>query len=167
MTSLPGASASSTTTAPSQRPIPTPLEEGENLVALLSESPASLITFLSGQLGVLKTQAQMIMGIAGLIITVTGFSGHHMVRGGTLSTIAMVVGIVFTLAGVIQTVRTLGKIRWVSQDLGGPLSEVAARIIARRNQEQRALTFSGAMVSVGLCAYLISVVLAALHNGAT
>lgn len=176
MTSLPGAptppssastSSDSSAIALHGRPLPTPLEEGENLVALLEGSPASLISFLSGQLGVLKTQAQMIMGIAGLIITVTGFSGHHMVRGGTLSTIAMVAGIVFTLGGVIQTVRTLGKIRWVSQDLGGPLHEVAARIIARRNQEQRALTYSGAMVSVGLCAYLISVVLAALHNGAT
>ena len=162
MSATPSPSAPSSAT-----PIPSPQVEGENLAALLNDNPAALISFLSGQLSVLKTQAQMIMGIAGLIITVTGFSGHHMVRGGTMSTVAMVTGIVLVMGGVLQTVRTLSKIRWVSQDLGGPLAAVAARIITRRNQEQRALSISGALVSGGLFAYLISVVLAALHNGAT
>ena len=139
--------------------------EAERLCALFEGARPQLIMFLSGQLGVLKSQAQMIMGLSGLIVTVTGFSGHHMVRGGAPSTAAMITGIVFVLAGVTITLRTLGKLRWVTQDLGEDLTQTAQAVIVRRDAEQTALARAGVSVSLGLAAYLIAVVLSALHNG--
>lgn len=57
-------------------------DEAGHLVALFSTEPRSLVSLLSGQLSVLMSQAQMLMGLSGLVVTVTGFSGHDMVRAG-------------------------------------------------------------------------------------
>lgn len=141
-------------------------EEAQRLVALFEGQPAQLVGFLSNQLAVIKGQAQMLMGLCGLTITVTGFSGHHMVRGGALSTLAMVLGIVLILVAVVLTLRTLAKLRWVSQDLSDDLVATATSVIVRRNREQRSLQMAGVFVGLGLAGYLVAVVLAALHNGA-
>jgi hypothetical protein len=147
------------------RPSIDPAVEAQRLCRLFEGEPTQLVIFLSGQLSVLKSQAQMIMGLSGLIVTVTGFSGHHMVRGGTASTAAMITGIVFVLLGVMITLRTLGKLRWVTQDLSEDLSMTAQAVILRRDAEQSALGRAGVLVGLGLAAYLVAVVLAALHNG--
>jgi len=148
-----------------KRDVPTPAEEAAQLVKHFKDSPMQMVAFLSGQLSVLKTQAQMIMGMSGLVITVTGFSGHHMVRGGHASTVAMIIGISAVFVGAVDTVRTLGKLRWVSQDLSDDMEQTATWVIERRNHEQTALNRAGALVAVGMLSYLAAVVLAALHNG--
>jgi hypothetical protein len=140
-------------------------DEARHLVALFAGEPRSLVGFLSGQLSVLKSQAQILMGLSGLVVTVTGFSGHNMVRAGTWPTAAMVVGVVFVLMAVITTLRVMARLRWVSQDLSDDLLAMTETVLRRRNRQQRALSFGGAFVTVGLCAYLISVVLAALLIG--
>lgn len=142
-----------------------PRVEAERLARTFQGSEKDLVAFLSGQLAVLKQQAQMIMGLCGLIITVTGFSGHNMVRAGPLSAGAMIAGIAVVLVAILVTIRTLAKIRWVTQDLGDDFVAMAESVIRRRNREQRALGFAGACVAVGLGLYLVAVVLAAVFGG--
>ena len=140
-------------------------EEASRLVAAFQGRADLLVPFLSGQLGVLKSQAQMLMGLGGLVVTVTGFSGHNMVRGGLLSTSAMVLGIALVLVAVILTLRVSARLRWVSQDLADDLQQTALAVIQRRDGQARALAWSGGLVAAGLAAYLVAVVLAALALG--
>jgi hypothetical protein len=140
-------------------------EEARRLTELFDDQPQALISFLSGQLSVLKSQAQVLMGLSGLVITVTGFSGHNMVRGGPWPTAAMVLGIGFVLLAVLVTLRVMTRLRWVSQDLGDDLVQTTAIVLRRRNSQQRALLHGGTFVAIGLGSYLISVVLAALSIG--
>lgn len=140
-------------------------EEARRVVDAFGGAADKLIPFFSAQLSVLKAQAQVFMGLSGLIITVTGFSGHQMVRGGPFSTVAMILGIALILFGVLLTLRVLGRLRWVSQELRDDLVETAASIITRRNREQRQLSVAGTFVGGGLAFYLVAVVLAALHTG--
>jgi hypothetical protein len=140
-------------------------DEARRLAKLFAGDPLQLVALLSNQLSVLKSQAHMLMGLAGLAITVTGFSGHHMVRGGALSTTSMIVGIGCILLAIIITLRAVIRLRWVTQDLDDDLEKTARLVIARRDAQQRALTLAGALVSTGLCGYLLAVVLAALHSG--
>ncbi len=140
-------------------------DEARRLTELYAGQPHALVGFLSGQLSVLKAQAQVLMGLSGLVITVTGFSGHNMVRGGTLPMVAMVTGIGFVLLAVIVTLRVMTRLRWVSQDLEDDLRVTTLAVLRRRNSEQRSLHYSGTLVAIGLAAYLLSVVLAALALG--
>ncbi len=144
---------------------PLDTEEATRMVALFDDDPRGLVGLLSSQLSVVKSQAQILMGLCGLTITVTGFSGHHMVRAGPISSLSMVGGIVLILAAIVVTLRTLAKLRWVTQDLSDDLTATALTIIRRRNHEQRQLSFAGMLVAGGLAGYLFAVVAAALHNG--
>jgi hypothetical protein len=140
-------------------------EEARRLAPLFRDNPVGLMTFLSSQLAVLKTQAQVFTGLSTITITVTGFSGHNMVRGGLLSTAAMVLGMGLVLAGIAHTLRTLRKLRWVSQELDDDLLTTALAVITRRDEEQRALGRAGVLVVAGLASYLVAVVLAAIAMG--
>jgi len=142
-----------------------PRQEAEYLVEIFPNQGVQLLNFLSGQLSVLKGQAQMLMGLCGLTITVTGFSGHHMVRGGTFPSVMLVAGIVFILVGIIITIRTMAMLRWVSQDLRDDLIDTAEIVIKRRNNQHRLLALAGIFVIMGLGCYLLSVAVAAFTNG--
>ena len=140
-------------------------EEARRVVDLYAGRPDQLVDLLSLQLGVLKSQAQVLMGLGGLVVTVTGFSGHNMVRGGALSTAAMLLGIVLVLGAVVLTLRTTFVLRWVTGDLADDLAITALAVIRRRDSQARALAWAGALVAGGRASYLIAVVVAALAAG--
>ncbi|HLL24009.1 MAG TPA: hypothetical protein VK427_17875 [Kofleriaceae bacterium] len=140
-------------------------EEATRLHALFANRPTELITYLAQQIGTVKTYAQVLVGLCGLTITVTGFSGAHMIRAGSLSAMLMVAGIALVLVGLILCVRTITLLRWVSQDLTDELVETAVIVIGRRNQQQRRLSRAALFVVGGLTCYLGAVVVAALVAG--
>ena len=132
---------------------------------MFAARPADLIGYLSQQIHTVKTYAQVLVGLCGLTVTVTGFSGAHMIRAGSLSATLMCVGIALVLVGLIVCVRTITVLRWVSQDLRDDLVETAAIVIARRNHQQRNLSLAALFVVGGLAFYLGAVVVAALVDG--
>lgn len=138
--------------------------EAENL-AQAYEHTGELVSFLSGQLAVLRSQAQTFLGIGGICISVTGFAGHNMVNAGPFSAGAMIVGVTLILVAIVITLQCQANIRWVSQDLGGGNVELARRVLARRNLLQRSLHRAVALIAVGLGFYVVAVVLAALTKG--
>jgi hypothetical protein len=138
--------------------------EAENLAAAF-EHTGELVSFLAGQLAVLRTQAQTFLGIAGICISVTGFAGHNMVNAGRVSAGAMIVGVMLILVAIVITLRSLANVRWVTQDLGDGNVELARRVLARRNLLQRSLHHAVALIGVGLGFYVLAVVSAALAKG--
>jgi hypothetical protein len=139
-------------------------EAGE-LARIFEGRTPELVSFLSGQLAVLKSQGQIYLGIAGVCISVTGFAGHNMVNAGPLSAASMIAGIALILVAILLALRALAAIRWVTQDLGGSPDELALRVIRRRNAQQRWLTRTGALIGAGLALYLVAVVIAAWARG--
>ena len=94
----------------------------------------------------MKTYAQIIVGLCGLTITVTGFSGAHMIRSGSTAAMLMVSGIALVMIGLIVCIRTITALRWVSQDLSDDLIETATVVLARRDREQRLVSIAALFV---------------------
>lgn len=140
-------------------------EEARRLHALHAARPADLIATLSHQIGTVKTYAQVLVGLCGLTVTVTGFSGAHMIRAGSLAAGLMVAGIALVLVGLVLCIRTITLMRWVTQELRDDLVETATIVIGRRNQQQRVLSFAAGFVVAGLGCYLGAVGVAALVGG--
>ncbi len=140
-------------------------EEARRVHELFGGQPAQLIQFLGGQMATVKTYAQVLVGLCGLTITVTGFSGAHMIRAGSLAAGLMVVGIACVLVGLIACIRTITHLRWVTQDLSDDLIATAEVIIARRNRHQRWVSRASVFVAAGLVAYLGAVSIAAIRAG--
>jgi hypothetical protein len=140
-------------------------DEAKELARLFDGRTVELAQLLSSQLAVLKAQAQMYVGLGGVCITVTGFSGHNMVNAGPLSAGAMIIGILLILVAIVITLRTLSSVHWVTQDLGGDAEDLARRVIARRDAQHRSLSIAGVFIGTGLLFYLGAVLLAAVARG--
>jgi len=140
-------------------------EEARRVHQLFDGQPAQLIQFLGHQIATVKTYAQVLVGLCGLTITVTGFSGAHMIRAGSTAAALMVTGIACVLVGLITCIRTITQLRWVTQDLQDDLVATAQVIIGRRNLQQRRLALGAVFVVAGLVAYLGAVSVAALDSG--
>lgn len=136
------------------------------MLALYTGRDADLVNHLSNQIGTVKTYAQVLVGLCGLTITVTGFSGAHMIRAGSASAILMSVGIALVLVGLVVCIRTITLLRWVSQELRDDLVDTAIAVIERRNRQQRMLSVASVFVVLGLAAYLGAVIVAALASAA-
>jgi len=145
-----------------------PSQEVQNtarrIVALFEGQPASLLTYLVGQVSTLRSQAQSMMGLCGLIITVTGFSGPRMVQAASFSAYAMVAGIALCFVGAVLSLRVMIRIRWVSRDLHDDLTVTVVRVIHQRDILQRRMTVAGGFVAGGLAAYLVAVAAAAFQG---
>ena len=140
-------------------------EEARRLHALFAAQPAQLVQFLSGQIATVKTYAQILVGLCGLTVTVTGFSGAHMIRSGSISAGLMVAGIALVMIGLVVCIRTITALRWVSQELQDDLIETAVVVIERRNRQQHLLSIAAVFVAAGLGCYLAAVSVAALVSG--
>jgi len=140
-------------------------DEARRVRALYAGRDADLVAHLSAQIATVKTYAQVLVGLCGLTITVTGFSGAHMIRAGSLSASLMVAGIALVLVGLVLCIRTITLLRWVSQELRDDLLETAVAVIERRNHQQRMISVAAVFVVSGLGCYLGAVVVAALANG--
>ncbi len=136
-------------------------DEAARLRRLFAGQDAQLVQYLAGQLTTLKTYAQVLVGLCGLTVTVTGFSGAHMIRAGSLSAALMVAGIALVVIGLVLCLRTLTVLRWVSQELRDDLVETAVLIIQRRNRQQRQVGIAAVFVAAGLVFYLAAVSAAA------
>ena len=110
-------------------------EEARRLHALFATQPTQLVQFLSGQIATVKTYAQILVGLCGLTVTVTGFSGAHMIRSGSVAAGLMVAGIALVMIGLVVCIRTITALRWVSQELQDDLIETAVVVIGRRNRQ--------------------------------
>lgn len=140
-------------------------EEARRLHALFAAQPTQLVQFLSGQIATVKTYAQILVGLCGLTVTVTGFSGAHMIRSGSVSAGLMVGGIALVMIGLVVCIRTITALRWVSQELQDDLIETAVVVIERRNRQQHLLSIAAVFVAAGLGCYLAAVSVAALVSG--
>jgi len=140
-------------------------DEARRIRALYAGRDADLVAHLTAQIATVKTYAQVLVGLCGLTITVTGFSGAHMIRAGSLSASLMVAGIALVLVGLVLCIRTITLLRWVSQELRDDLLETAVAVIQRRNHQQRMISVAAVFVVAGLGCYLGAVVVAALANG--
>lgn len=140
-------------------------DEARRIRALYPSRDAELVNHLSAQIGTVKTYAQVLVGLCGLTITVTGFSGAHMIRAGSASALLMAVGIGLVLVGLTLCIRTITQLRWVTQELRDDLLETAVVVLARRNRQQRMISLAAVFVVSGLACYLAAVVVAALVHG--
>jgi hypothetical protein len=140
-------------------------EEARRIHQVFADQPSQLIVYLAGQIATVKTYAQILVGLCGLTITVTGFSGAHMIRSGSLASTLMIAGIGLVIIGLIVCLRTITALRWVSQELRDDLVETAAVVIERRNRQQQAVSTAAMFVAGGIVCYLGAVTVAAVVTG--
>jgi hypothetical protein len=139
-------------------------EEADHLLALYDADAAKILSVLEKQLANLTSRAQTLLQLAGLTITVTGFSGASIAHTGHLAAILVVSGLVLVLVAASLSMGGILRIRWITQLAPTTLRETIISAIEMRDAKTRVFGRSLALLIVGLFLYIGSVGLLLLGN---
>ena len=135
-------------------------DEARHMAGLFSgpDHLGRALEFLRHQFDVIQARSQLLLTLATLALTITGFSGPKIAQTNLFARYSMAVGIVFVLFAVIVLLLGGLRIRWTTQFLGGEPEETLIRIIRYRNHKTRLYFVELALLVVGLTAYVASVI---------
>lgn len=135
----------------------TPDEEARMLLGRFSTMPACQ-QVITHQFDVLQARTHMMLTLATLTLTITGFSGPKIAASNLMSRYSMVLGLIFVLGAVVVTLVGTLRIRWLTQ-IGQSDDRLALReMIAHRNRKTRLFLVELSLLVIGLTCYVFSVV---------
>lgn len=142
---------------------PSPSEERE-VQAILSafagptpKDRSLIYSLLDGQLSVLHGRAQSLMQLAGVVITVTGFSGRIIADTSRAAQSLIVFGVVFVAAAACLALGFVMPIRWVSTYMHLPPAEWVLVTLRRRERKSRAIRVATAVLVIGMAFYICAI----------
>lgn len=134
-----------------------PQEEARRMLALVNGELSRAVRMLEEQLNVLHTRAQVLLTLAGAVITVTGFSGRLIAATGPWGKASVITGLFVVIASAAWVFSTVMSVKWVSTDLADSAESTLLVLIHRRNQKTRAYKIGGLLLCAGLAIYGIAV----------
>ena len=143
----------------------TPTQEAQRLLQLHNQNPAAVLEVLERQLNTLNGRSDILMSVAGIVITVTGFSGRLIAATSLAAQVFIVAGLVAVVASVAWVLFKVSRIRWLTSEFEGEPEAALAKIIERRNQRTRAFVAGGSILCAGVAMYSISIAIMLLNPG--
>ncbi len=111
------------------------------------------------QLNVVYTRAQVLMSLAGMVVTVTGFSGRLIAGSSTLAQVFLVAGLFVSLSSAAWVFRRVMRVRWVTSLASEDQATALENALERRDRKTSAYTIGGTLLFIGLLLYGISIAL--------
>ena len=150
---------------------PTTLEERE-VQAIVAAFPAVLphdrspiYRLLDAQLTVLHGRAQSLMQLAGVVITVTGFSGRIIADTSKEAQTLIVTGVALVSAAACLALGFVMPIRWVSSYMHLPVEQWVLVTLRRRERKSRAIRVATAVLVIGMVCYIAAIAMMLVHPG--
>jgi hypothetical protein len=136
----------------------TPEEEVEFLKEIHGEDYSKLFGAVKESFALLQTRSQMLLGLATICLTITGFSGPKMAQSNAFSRFFIGFGLSFVLAAVVATVAGPLRLQWITAWKAGSLDETLIANIQRRDSKTRLYKISMVFMLIGLTGYLLSLI---------
>ncbi len=156
--------AAARSVTPGARPAATRDDEMRHLIALYSGDAAKIMAAIDSQLTILAARAQTLLSLAGITVTVTGFSGANIARTGRLAAGLLVSGLVVVLlSAAVAMVGILG-VQWVTSIAPCALETCVTNALEVRDAKTRRFALALRLLVVGLLLYGASVALLLLGN---
>lgn len=122
---------------------------------------------LDNQLSVLHGRAQSLVQVAGVVITVTGFSGRIIADTNTVAQSLIVFGLIFVSLAAALALIFVMPIRWVSSYLHLPMDQWILVTLRRRQKKSRAVRVASAILVFGMLLYIGSIAIMLMNPQAT
>ncbi|MDF7807959.1 hypothetical protein P4E94_10960 [Pontiellaceae bacterium B12219] len=106
----------------------------------------------------IQTRAQMLLGLATICLTITGFSGPRMAQSNAYSRFFIAFGLSFVLASVIAIVTGPLRLRWITAWRVDSLDETLLENLRRRDSKTRFYRVATLLLLIGLTGYLFSLI---------
>jgi hypothetical protein len=136
----------------------TPREEIEFLKEINGEDYSKLFGSVKESFALLQTRSQMLLGLATICLTITGFSGPRMAQSNAFSRFFIGFGLSFVLAAVVAVVAGPLRLQWMTAWKADTLDETLTENIRRRDSKTRLYKIATALLLTGLTGYLLSLI---------
>lgn len=131
-----------------------PRQEAEAVLRLAGGDALRALEVFERQLNALHARAQVLLGLAGVVVTVTGFSGRLIAGTSRPAQVLIVCGLGAVLSSAVWLYARVMRVRWW---LTGEMEDDAAaafeRIIGHRDAKTRAFARAGKVLCLGLALY--------------
>ena len=118
---------------------------------------AECLRVLSSQFVIIQSRAQLLLTLATIVLTITGFSGPRIAASGIFARAAMAVGLVLTLIAVFMLLLNL-RIRWLTQFRESSAHATLVSIMVYRDSKRKAYLGIISLLIAGLGSYVAAVV---------
>ena len=135
-----------------------PKEELEFLMEIHGGDIAKIFCFLRDAFSLLQARSQMLLGLATICLTITGFSGPRMAASNPLSRFFIGFGLVFVLLSIAAIVVGPLRLRWMTEWKADSIDETLVENIIRRGVKTRLYRIATFLLLTGLTGYLLSLV---------
>jgi hypothetical protein len=133
--------------------------EAKTLMELCHGDLMDALKVAEGQLNVIYSRAQVLMSLAGIVVTVTGFSGRLIAGSSTLAQLFLVAGLFVSLGSAAWIFFRVVRVRWVTTMASQDRAHALEDTLQRRDAKTAAYNAGGSLLFIGLVLYCISIAL--------
>lgn len=149
---------------------PTPWEERE-IDAIFSrfspdEDPVPVYDIIDGQLNVMHNRSMALIQLAGVVITVTGFSGRIIADTNLAAQLCIITGLSLVLVSAAICLAFVMPIRWITSYIHLPPRTWLLTALRRRRRKNKAFGIASMILVVGLVFYIVAISIMLLNPGA-
>ena len=141
----------------SEIPVLTPREEAQQILKDHHDDyPASLDVIIE-QFTKLQNRSQILLTVATIALTVTGFSGSKIAATGSIPRLLIVTGLLFVLSGIIVLLCQTLTLKWATQIRLPSQEETLEAILVHRNKKTHTYGVALILVVTGLSLFVSSI----------
>lgn len=133
--------------------------EAKTIMELCRGDRMCALKVAEAQLNVVYTRAQVLMSLAGMVVTVTGFSGRLIAGSSPLAQAFLVAGLFVSLGSAAWVFCRVMRVRWVTALASEDPAHALENALHRRDRKTTAYTVGGTLLFIGLLLYGISIAL--------
>lgn len=132
-------------------------EEAEKLLEYHNDW-SQTINSLSSNFQTLQNRTQIILTLATLTLTITGFSGPKIAASNIVSSICMIGGLIFVLGSILLALVGTIRISWLTQFKADGQKNLLTKMISERNHRTLLFRWMLILLVIGLTLYVTSVI---------
>lgn len=145
----------------------TPQQEAERILAIYGQDQQSrIMELLERQFAILHNRSQVLLGLCGVVITTTGFSGRLIAGTSATAQAMIIIGVTLTLVAAVMVVCGVLHLRWLTQQPGEAIRPWLMTCLAYRDRKTRFYRVGIYLMLIGLAFYVVAIALMLSYPGA-
>jgi len=133
-----------------------PKAEVQNILTLTGNNYLQALDLLERQLNVLHTRAQVLMSLAGIVLTITGFSGRLIAGTSQSAQVLIILGLATVLSSAVWIFLQVMRVKWLTGEVVINDPRSLENVILRRTRKTRAYSLGGVILCIGLFLYCMA-----------
>jgi len=122
-----------------------------------SDNSQGIMEALERQFMVLHHRSQVLLGLTGIVVTTTGFSGRLIAGTNTAAQWLIITGVALVMVAAVIVCYGVLHLRWLTEQPGDDLREWLRQTLAYRDRKTRYYRAGIIITMVGLTLYVASI----------